>query len=43
LTNYGSTTADWEHGDLDGNGLVDELDIDLAFAQVGLWWLDMVA
>jgi hypothetical protein len=41
-SNYGSTTADWEHGDLNGDQIVDELDIDLAFAQFGPWGLDMV-
>jgi hypothetical protein len=25
------------------DAIVDELDIDLAFAHIGLWWLDIVA
>jgi hypothetical protein len=41
--NYGSTSADWEDGDLNGDSVVDELDVDLAFAQFGTWLLDMVA
>jgi hypothetical protein len=35
--NAGMTGADWEDGDLDGNGEVNEDDRDLAFAQFRIW------
>ncbi len=39
--NYGMTGATKADGDLNGDNIVNELDIDLAFAQFGLW-LDLV-
>ncbi len=39
--NYGMTGATKADGDLNGDTIVNELDIDLAFAQYGLW-LDLV-
>jgi hypothetical protein len=35
--------ATWEDGDVDGSGVVDQLDIDMAFAQWGLEYTNWVA
>jgi hypothetical protein len=40
--NLGMTNADWEDGDLNGDSVVDELDVDLAMAQFDMWF-DSVA
>jgi hypothetical protein len=41
--NLGMTSADWEDGDLNGDSIVDELDLDLAFAQFGIELTNVVA
>jgi hypothetical protein len=40
--NHSMTKATWSDGDLDGDGVVGDADLDLAFAQYGMW-LDVVA
>lgn len=41
--NYGLTDATWADGDLNGDSIVDDLDIDLAFAQHGIKLYNVVA
>lgn len=37
------STAAWEEGDLTGDGVIDDFDLDLAFAQYGIKLLNTVA
>jgi hypothetical protein len=36
--NFGSTSASWDEGDLNDDRVIDDLDLDLAFAQYGRWF-----